>query len=80
MSHPDPTDTMRAHTDVRAPRAPIRAARQPAMSHPDPTDTMRAHTDVRAPRAPIRAARQPVGGRRGERRSLPPTSKETTTP
>ena len=26
---PNPTDTMRAHTDVRAPRAPIRAARQP---------------------------------------------------
>ena len=47
---------------------------------PNPTDTMRARADVRGPRAPSRAARQPVGGRRGERRSLPPTSKETTTP
>jgi len=41
---------------------------------PNPTDTMRARADVRGPRAPSRAARQPVGGRRGERRSLPPTS------
>jgi hypothetical protein len=44
---------------------------------PNPTDTMRASTDIRAPRAPLRAARQPVGGRRGEGRSLPPTSQET---
>ena len=65
---PNKADTMRARTDIRGPRAPIGAAREPM-------NRMRAHTDDRAPRAPIRAARKPVGGRRGERRSLPPTSK-----
>ena len=44
---------------------------------PNATYTMRAGTDIRGPKAPLRAARQPVGGRRGERRSLPPTSQET---
>ena len=39
---------------------------------------MRARTDARGTRAPIRATREPVGGRQGERRSLPPTSQETT--
>ncbi len=62
---PNLTDTMRAGTDTQGPRAPLRAAREST------------RTDIQGPKAPLRAARQPVGGRRGERRSLPPTSQET---